>query len=169
MMPSDIISLCLDYLNSYSRCFMARQSHSASSVCRSLFFFQPPAVPPPYPQFGIPVLPAPCIMHTIYPLMKITIKGQVLGKISIVQCMRGVAAGHCVTILPWSPLSSLFPSALAPSSFPSAPTIHPTYKQWLIGMGVGAVSFIIVRDMTIHTWSTLQARARSRGRQVLAF
>ena len=46
MIPSNLISLCLYYLNSYSKCFMARQSHSTSFVCRSLFFFSLPQYPP---------------------------------------------------------------------------------------------------------------------------
>ena len=64
MIPSNIISLCLYYLNSYFKCFMARRSHSTSFVCRSLFFFSLLRYPPPYSRFKIPVPPAPwqCLM-----------------------------------------------------------------------------------------------------------
>jgi hypothetical protein len=46
-------------LYGYSKYFMAKRRHSASFRCRSKYIFQPPAGPPPYPRFGIPVPPPP--------------------------------------------------------------------------------------------------------------
>ena len=74
------------------------------------------------------------VSHCIYPLTKMTTKGQVLG-----------ANLHHAMHEGCSCWPSCCHVTMVPFVIPIC-THNPPYEQWLVGMGVGVVPFIIIKE-----------------------